>query len=142
MTDTTSPWGSGAQYQANCPAFLPAPPGHVAWDTNVNGPIPANVQQQATALANDLTKPLGYTSTVYVSGIPVLVRVDAHTWTTDSTGTTVAGCYHGADVWLPAVNVAAPSSSNAATTNTLLLLSLGLGAAVSALTIWDFLRRR
>lgn len=136
----TSPWGSGSQAQALCPAFLPAPPGYVAWDTSVNGPIPANIQQQATALANDLTKPLGYTSTVYVSGIPVLVRVDAHTWTTDASGNEVSGCYHGADVWIPAVNVTPPSPSNS-TTNTLLVASLGLGAAVSALTIYDFLRR-
>ena len=134
-------YGTGTPLQNACPPFPPAPLGYVAWDTNVNGAIPAAVQAAATALANDLTKPLGYTQTVYSGGVPLLVRVDAHTWTSDTAGNPVGGCFHGADVFVPTPTVitSQPSGENS---NGLIIASIALGAVVSVLTIWDFMRKK
>lgn len=137
---TTVLYGQGASYQALCPAFPPAPAGYVAWDTSVNGAIPANVLEHAQALANDATKPLGYTDTVYSGGVPLLVRVDAHTWTTDAQGNVVAGCFHGADVFVPVVQAPA-SASSTPTMGGLFLLSVGLGIVVSGISIYEWVKK-
>jgi len=92
-----------------------------------------------------MTKPLGYSETIYSGGVPIIVRVDAHTWTTDAGGNVIAACTHGADIWVPAIGVATPApatSSQQSTSNTLLVVSIGLGAIVSALSIWEFFRKR
>ncbi len=149
---TTTPpvqYGSGSTYQSQCPAFPAAPAGYVAWATSINGAIPADVQARATTIANDMTKSLGYTETIYSGGVPLLLRVDAHTWTTDAQGNVVAGCDHGVDVFVPSPTAIVPpstqppstSSSGSSLTNTLLVASIGLGAIVSALSIYEFLRR-
>ena len=85
------------------------------WNTSINGPVPPDVQQQASALAADMTKALGTTATIYSSGIPVIVRVDPHPFSYDAAGNVVPGCYHGATVYLPAVGlgVTPPASSGA-----------------------------
>jgi hypothetical protein len=139
----TPQYGAGDSFQATCPAFLPAPPGYTSWSAGTNGPIPADVQAAAVALSKDMTKPLGYTQTMYSGGVPLILRVDAHTWTTDASGAVVAGCYHAVDVWIPimgAAPIAAPSSSS--TSNTLLAVSILLGGVVSALSIVEYFRGR
>jgi len=135
-------YGSGASFQAQCPAFPPAPNGYVAWDTNVNGPIPSDVQAHAKTLANDMSKPLGYSDTIYSSGVPIVVRVDAHTWTTDASGNVVEGCFHGADVFVPVPgsSPATPASSSSPSAS-LFSLALVLGAIASSLAIVDHVRR-
>jgi hypothetical protein len=137
-------YGIGDSFQSSCPAFLPAPPGYTAWSAGTNGPIPADVQAAAVTLSKDMTKPLGYTQTIYSGGVPLILRVDAHTWTTDATtGAVVAGCYHAVDVWIPilgASQVAPPPSSS--TNNTLLTISILLGGVVSAFSIYEYFRGR
>lgn len=137
-------YGTGESYQASCPGFPPPPAGYVAWSENVNGAVPANVVARAKALSNDMTKSLGYTETIYSGGVPLLLRVDAHTWTTDASGNAVAGCFHGVDVWVPSPNGAqSPTPSQGfSTSGKLFALSLGLGVIVSALSIYEFVRRR
>src|SRR5580692_6632113 len=99
-------YGTGASYQAQCPAFPPPPAGYVPWDVDVNGAIPADLVAHAKTLAFDMTKPLGYSDTVYSGGVPIIVRVDAHTWSTDASGQVIAGCFHGADLFVPALQAA------------------------------------
>jgi len=139
----TPSFGAGTQYQAACPPFPPAPAGYVAWNTGVNGAVPAEVVAAATALANDMTKPLGFTQTVYSGGVPLLLRVDPHTWTLDAQGNASPGCYHGVDVWIPAPTTAPPATAAAqSTSNTLLVISIALGGVVSALSIIEYFRGR
>lgn len=148
---TTTPpgvqYGTGVNYQASCPAFPAAPPGYTAWATPVNGVIPPDIQARATTLANDMTKALGYTEMVYSGGVPLILRVDPHTWTTNASGEVIAGCLHGVGVYVPSAATIVPpatpptTSSGSGTTNTLLVASIGLGAIVSALSIYEFFRR-
>lgn len=133
-------YGTGTSYQAACPAFPPAPAGYGFWNSNINGSIPSAVQARAITLSNDMTKPLGYTETIYSGGVPLLLRVDAHTWTTDSTGAEVGGCYHGCEVLIPTAGVSPPASGQG-TSNTLFALSIGLGAIVSVLSIYEFMQK-
>ena len=137
-------YGTGTSFQSACPPFPPGPTGYVAWSIPVNGPIPANIQARATALANDLTKPLGYSETIYSGGVPIIVRVDAHSWTTDATGNVVAACTHGADVWVPAIGVTipAPVPAQASSSNKFLAISIGIGAIASALSIYEYFKNR
>lgn len=141
-TPTQVQYGQGQQFQNTCPPFPPPPDGYVVWNTSINGPVPPDVQQQASALAADMTKALGTTATIYSSGIPVIVRVDPHPFSYDAAGNVVPGCYHGATVYLPAVGlgVTPPTSSGAG--GTLFTISLILGAAASAIAIIEHVRRR
>jgi len=146
LSDSPPQYGAGQNYQAGCPAFPAAPAGYVAWSTAVNGAVPTNVQQRASQLANDMTKPLGYTETIYSGGVPLLLRVDPHTWSSDSSGNSIAGCFHGVDVWVPSATPTTPAtpaseSSFGGTAATLFALSLGLGAVVSAISIYEWLHR-
>jgi len=77
-------FGQGTTLQSACPAFPSAPEGYVVWNTNVNGAVPADVQARAVALTKDPAKTLGYTETIYSGGVPLLLRVDPHTWSTDA----------------------------------------------------------
>ena len=135
-------YGIGDTYQAQCPGFPPAPVGYTSWNTAVNGSIPAPVQALATALANDMTKPLGYTQTIFSGGVPLIVRVDAHTWTTNTSGAEVGGCLHGADVFVPIIGAQPVAPSSSSTSNTLLAVSILLGGVVSALSIVEYFRGR
>jgi hypothetical protein len=138
-------YGTGASLQGTCPAFPPPPDGYAAWNTNVNGSVPANVVARAKALANDMSKALGYTETIYSGGVPLLLRVDAHTWSTDASGNPIAGCFHGVDVWVPTPGSTPPAvstSSSSSPNSTLWALSLGLGVIVSGVTIFEYLRRK
>jgi hypothetical protein len=135
----TVQYGTGASFQAQCPAFPPPPTGYTSWLVERDGPIPADIQAHATLLANDTTKPLGYTDTVYSGGVPLLLRVDAHTWTTDASGNAVAGCLHGCDVWIPSAAMQATASNSG--TNRLLTLSIILGGVVSIFSIYEFLKK-
>lgn len=137
-------YGTGASYQASCPPFPAPPAGYNAWSAYTNGPIPSDIQAKATALSNDMTKPLGYTETVYAGGVPLLLRVDPHTWTTDAQGNAVAGCLHGVGVYVPSPSSLPPAGatqSGQTTSNTLLVISIGLGAVVSALSIIEYFRK-
>ena len=137
-------FGSGDSYQSACPPFPPPPAGYAAWNASVNGAVPANVQAAASALANDMSKPLGFTSTVYSGGVAILLRVEPHTWTTNAAGDVVAGCFHGCGAYLPqpGTSPTSPPAQAGMTGTGLLVASIGLGAVVSVLTIWDFFRRR
>jgi hypothetical protein len=135
-------YGQGQSFQNTCPPFPPPPDGYVVWNTTVNGPVPADVQQQASALAADMTKALGTTVTVYSSGVPVIVRVDPHPFSYDSAGNVVPGCYHGATVYVPAVGLGVTPPAPSSTGGTLFTISLILGAAASAIAIIEHVRRR
>ncbi len=136
-------YGQGQQFQNTCPPFPPAPPGYVVWNTTVNGPVPADVQQQANALAKDMTQQLGTQVTVYSSGVPVIVRVDPHPFTYDSQGNIVPGCYHGATVYAPILGgVTPPAPGSSSVGGTLFTLSLVLGVAVSAISLIEYARKR
>jgi hypothetical protein len=136
-------YGSGTSYQGSCPSFPAAPAGYVPWSVNLNGAIPAAVQARANALASDMTKALGYTETMYSGGVPLILRVDAHTWTTDSSGQVNPGCYHGVDVWVPAIGAAAPApATQASTSNRFLAISIGIGAIASVLSIYEYFKNR
>jgi hypothetical protein len=138
----TASYGTGASFQQQCPAFPPGPPGYIPWDTSRNGPIPAEIVAHAKTLADDMSKPLGYSDTVYSGGVPIIVRVDAHTWTTDASGNAVEGCFHGADVWVPSGGASpASSGSSSSTGNTLLTASLLVGLVATGLGLLDRLTR-
>ena len=138
----TVQYGTGPSFQSQCPVFPPPPAGYTAWDVDLNGPVPPEVQAHAVALSNDMTKPLGYTDTVYSGGVPLLVRVDAHPWTTDKSGNIVLGCFHGAEIWIPTSVAQATVQPPTQTGGGLLVASLVLGTIVSGLTIYDFVKRR
>lgn len=136
-------YGTGASFQSACPPFPAAPTGYVAWNVNVNGAIPSDVQARATALANDLTKPLGYSETIYSGGVPLILRVDAHSWTTDASGNVIAACTHGADVWIPSFGTTTPvPASSSSQSNAFFIFSIGLGAVVSVLSIYEYFNRK
>lgn len=138
-------YGQGESFAANCPPF-PAPPvGYRVWNTQIDGPVPPSAVQDAQSLANNMQLPLGYADTIYVSGVPLIVRVDPHPWTTDAQGNVIPGCYHGATVYTPTSpgqGVTPPSSSSSG--STLLTISVLLGGAVSAFALLDrlFVGRR
>lgn len=136
-------YGSGASFQSQCPAFPPAPPGYDVWNEEENGPVPADVVAHAKSLAGDMTLPLGYSDTVYSGGVPLIVRVDPHTWTTDAQGNVVPGCYHGATVYVPLPGQPAQPSSGSSSPGpgTLFTLSLILGTVVSGLSLYEWLHR-
>lgn len=136
-------YGSGASFQSQCPAFPPAPPGYDVWNEETNGPVPAAVVSHAKSLAGDMTLPLGYADTVYSGGVPLIVRVDPHTWTTDAQGNVVPGCYHGATVYVPLVapSPPTPSSSSSSSAGALFTVSLLLGTVVSGLSLYEWLHR-
>jgi hypothetical protein len=139
-------YGQGASYQGSCPTFPPPPPGYSTWNVDVNGQVPADVVARAKVLASDMTKPLGYTETIYSGGVSLILRVDPHTWTTDAKGNYVAGCFHGVSVYIPMPETASSSSGGSIlpsndTITTLFMLSLGLGAIVSAISIYEAFHR-
>ena len=136
-------FGQGTTLQSACPAFPSAPEGYVVWNTNVNGAVPADVQARAVALTKDPAKTLGYTETIYSGGVPLLLRVDPHTWSTDAQGGAIPGCFKGFDVWIPTPGASPPTLATSSGPNPgLWALSLGLGVIVSGFTIYEFIRRK
>jgi len=137
-------FGQGQSYAANCPPFPAPPAGYRVWNTQTDGPVPTAAVQDAQALAGNMQLPLGYADTIYVNGIPLIVRVDPHPWTTDAEGNVIPGCYHGATVYTPTSpgqGVVPPSSGGG--TSALLTASILLGATASGIALIDrFFGRR
>jgi hypothetical protein len=138
-------YGQGEQYAANCPPFPAPPTGYRVWNTQIDGPVPQSAVQDAQSLASNMQLPLGYADTIYVNGVPLIVRVDPHPWTTDAQGNVVPGCYHGATVYTPTSpgqGVTPPSSSSGGT-SALFTASILLGATASVIALLDrFFGRR
>jgi hypothetical protein len=139
-------FGQGPQFAANCPPFPPPPTGYRVWNEQIDGPVPPAAVQDAQALAYNMQLPLGYADTIYVNGIPLIVRVDPHTWTTDAQGNVIAGCYHGATVYTPTApgqGVTPPNASGGGGSSALITASILLGATASAIALIDrFFGRR
>jgi hypothetical protein len=134
----TVQYGVGPSFAAQCPP-TPAPPtGYRVW-TPHDGPVPASVIEVAKRLAYDMSKPLGTSESVPIPGMTVIVRLDPHTWTTGPGGQHLAGCFHGATVYLPDHHILPPStpSRGARVVEGLSLLSIIGGLA---LTGREFLR--
>lgn len=93
-------FGAGQELASQCPRVA-APTGWRAWHDG-DGPIPAVLQQQADAMANNPDIPLGSTASVPLAGVTAMVRVEPRTWARDQSGEFATGCYRVAGVYLPA----------------------------------------
>jgi hypothetical protein len=141
----TVQYGTGSQFAAQCPAPLAAPPGFRYWNVAIDGPIPPDILSYCTTAAANMSLPLGYQTSLAVAGkSAIIAQIEPHPWTHNAQGQVVQGCYHACGLYIstssPVVPPAAATGGNSVG-GILFAVAMGMGAVVSAISIWDYIRR-
>ncbi|RPH62420.1 MAG: hypothetical protein EHM89_05620 [Acidobacteria bacterium] len=93
-------------------------------------------------MVDDPAVPLGTTESYPLPGVTTLIRLEPHSWSRNSDGDLVQGCFRAGGIYLPsgspsAEGITAPESSTNKLIGGLTIVSLAVGIAATVASFKD-----